>query len=71
MDKADGAIVVTILVLVVQMVLAYVLASVNPFTEGGQRIAGIAFALDAVLLASVFSIYNRFFARTVYSSKSE
>ncbi|MEM3671424.1 MAG: hypothetical protein QW767_06750 [Thermoprotei archaeon] len=71
MDKQDGAIVLSLLVIIFQFILGYVLTVINPLTPGGQEVAGLALALDAVSLAAIFSIYNRFFARTVYSEKED
>jgi hypothetical protein len=37
----------------------------------GQRTAGLLVALDSLLFVSVISVYERFFAKTVYVEKEE
>jgi len=71
MPNRTVLIVLISLVLVVQVIIGYAFNYINPTTMAGQRTAGLLVALDSLLFVSVISVYERFFAKTVYIEKEE
>jgi hypothetical protein len=60
-----------IVILVVQLVVAYALSLINPLTLTGQRIAAFILAFDALLFAGLVRVYHKHNSQVVFKDGEE
>jgi hypothetical protein len=60
-----------IVILVVQLVVAYALGVINPLTLTGQRVAALILAFDALLFAGFVRVYHKHNSQVVFKDGEE